>query len=827
MNVRFEMPELWEPLARRLGALPLVLAGPILRNVDQESVTVWIALKEPATVTLTVVDTANGTVLSGTEHTEPVGEHLHVLAVTSKGGALQTGRIYFYSLWTAEHGSIDLTAFKLHSNESWPRLPSFCLPPADPWQVRVLHGSCRKLHGEGQDALAHIERVVATARGNPAPAIVSPHMLLLTGDQIYADDVADALLHMLIDTNNTLLAWKRPEVVEGLVASCEGDSLRPGMRAPVVEDNAGLTAIIGGVMEKAKSHLLFLGEYVAMYLFAWSDVLWGVGIPTRDQVFRNPEELTIEQCTRFDNECSRLATSRSALPAVRRAMANIPTYMIFDDHEVTDDWFLNHGWCKRVLEKRLGRRVITNALTAYAICQAWGNTPERFLQGQPGRKLLEAVAHLKERSDEEAPWAALRSVLRIPTWDGVHDLMGLGLPDPSIHLTWHFIIYGPIVEVDGVRAPRFAVLFLDTRTMRDFPGGRNGGSVDYAELIEENALNEQLKLLPQWLHIGDGCEFCLVVSAAPVLGVELMEQYLQPALSSSKAFEQLCKWDMEAWGFQPVAVDRLLDGLAKKTDISFDPEAVPQSSRRGRFLLLGGDVHYSFSFRMQYWRDSVGYDPASHAEIVFTQLTSSSLKNEDKMTRLVGSSLGTEAVVGFATNEPLTTKTQVLSGMTEMQIATVFGIDTLVSLRLLLLSVQHLAKSGGARVQPGLVWRVDALRDNRIAMETAWTPAKVPVPTSVNRQEALAGYLKIAGNAKEYLQQGGGRIIVGANNFGEVRFDYASASPGSPPDLLHSLWWGLKKEDDEGKRWVDLEPFPLTEHRIPIRFDTPQYPKPT
>ena len=30
-------------------------------------------------------------------------------------------------------------------------------------------------------------------------------------------------------------------------------------------------------------------------------------------------------------------TARSA----RRSLANIPTYMIFDDHEVTDDWNLN------------------------------------------------------------------------------------------------------------------------------------------------------------------------------------------------------------------------------------------------------------------------------------------------------------------------------------------------------------------------------------------------------------------------------------------------------------------------------------------------------
>ena len=34
-----------------------------------------------------------------------------------------------------------------------------------------------------------------------------PHQLFLTGDQIYADDAADALLFMLTDAANNLLKW--------------------------------------------------------------------------------------------------------------------------------------------------------------------------------------------------------------------------------------------------------------------------------------------------------------------------------------------------------------------------------------------------------------------------------------------------------------------------------------------------------------------------------------------------------------------------------------------------------------------------------------------
>jgi hypothetical protein len=35
-----------------------------------------------------------------------------------------------------------------------------------------------------------------------------PHQLFLTGDQIYADEVADVLLVALTDAGDTLLGWK-------------------------------------------------------------------------------------------------------------------------------------------------------------------------------------------------------------------------------------------------------------------------------------------------------------------------------------------------------------------------------------------------------------------------------------------------------------------------------------------------------------------------------------------------------------------------------------------------------------------------------------------
>ena len=64
--------------------------------------------------------------------------------------------------------------------------------------------------------------------------------------------------------------------------------------------------------------------------------------------------------------------------------------MICDDHDVTDDWYLDGAWCQRVLASPLGRRVVRNALLAYALFQAWGNTPDQFAEPN-GLALLDAL----------------------------------------------------------------------------------------------------------------------------------------------------------------------------------------------------------------------------------------------------------------------------------------------------------------------------------------------------------------------------------------------------------------------------------------------------
>ncbi len=69
----------------------------------------------------------------------------------------------------------------------------------------------------------------------------------------------------------------------------------------------------------------------------------------------------------WDRDVVALKSFWQSLHQVRRAIANIATYTIFDDHDVSDDWNLNQSWCLGVFGSTLGRRVVSNALLAYIV----------------------------------------------------------------------------------------------------------------------------------------------------------------------------------------------------------------------------------------------------------------------------------------------------------------------------------------------------------------------------------------------------------------------------------------------------------------------------
>src|SRR6266536_157062 len=168
------------------------------------------------------------------------------------------------------------------------------------------------------------------------------------------------------------------------------------------------------------SHVISLGEFAALYLTVWSNAVWGtevtgatyaanadspgdhraiawdeelphgglivmpdVGYPGRvaGHLYVAPEdESHAEKKLRKDKTPEKVQQSlrdgfkilqefRRTLPKVQRALANVPTYMMLDDHDVTDDYFLNPMWRDRVLTSEMGQAILHNAMVAYALFQ--------------------------------------------------------------------------------------------------------------------------------------------------------------------------------------------------------------------------------------------------------------------------------------------------------------------------------------------------------------------------------------------------------------------------------------------------------------------------
>jgi hypothetical protein len=69
---------------------PLVLAGPLVRRVEEASASVFVACRDPVTVRLSIYDgTGPGRVAVATAHagTVPLGRFLHVAVVISARGS--------------------------------------------------------------------------------------------------------------------------------------------------------------------------------------------------------------------------------------------------------------------------------------------------------------------------------------------------------------------------------------------------------------------------------------------------------------------------------------------------------------------------------------------------------------------------------------------------------------------------------------------------------------------------------------------------------------------------------------------------------------------
>ena len=386
-------------------------------------------------------------------------------------------------------------------------LPTFYIPVGkNGSQLNILYGSCRKLHGNDEDSLIIGDKLLASSISNLQKR---PSSLFLIGDQIYADDVAGPLIGYLGRLSNELLGWR--EVVDGIDKNIEDIPI--GGRRQIVSTNAHFTS------EVSDNHLLGFGEFAAMYLVAWNPLIW----PKEFNSYLAKLQSSGSE-KQYEKELRDLEQCRKSIRKIRRLLANVPTYMICDDHEITDDWNIDRKWHNSVRNSKSGSQIIINGLIAYWAFQAWGNDPDSF-----DNEFVETIRIYldlkKQKSSFHYDKTFKSSSLYNDTQDNEIDKIQIMEDGIWNYKKWTYV------------APTYPLsIFLDCRTQREFvnPDGPpvllNDKVLDYIESeVYDSGYNR-----------GDPL---VIISPTPVFGFEHAESVQRFLTSISGTY----KWDLETW----------------------------------------------------------------------------------------------------------------------------------------------------------------------------------------------------------------------------------------------------------------------------------------
>lgn len=544
--------------------LPFLLAGPILRKSTAEELVFWLVTSRPLEGQFVLHhEPDHGVVFQENLtncHQIQVGTRCFVTLAHFKHH-FPTDVALSYEFETQLGPLSELNPHLLYKDEE--KLTFKISTKAD----YVLHGSCRNPHHPSKDALVSIDTKLAAQSLDERP-----DMLIMSGDQIYADHVAGPMLDVILQTID-MLGLPSESFSDAPIDSAEALYEHPDcfygrdkILPHYVDDGSLLTKFFPKrhvpifSSRENENHLITFAEFFAMYILVWSPTLWPCLNLTRllDKAFaHNGKTLSPKWQQQWREEKHILEDFIQGLPQVHRLFAHVPTYMIFDDHDVTDDWNLTVGWEKAAYSNPFSNRIIGNGLIAYWLCQGWGNEPDNF----NNEFLSVALKYLKSPTEQHQD-------------DFIRYLYSFE--------RWHFTIH---------TSPK--VVVLDTRTRRwrsESRMNKPSGLMDWEALIEfQQELMHQDKVI--------------VVSAAPMFGVKFIEA-LQKGMTT---LGQPLVIDAENWMAHPGSANTLLS--------IFTHTKTPTN-----FVILSGDVHYSFAYdiKLRFRRSSPN----------IYQITSSGFKNQ-------------------------------------------------------------------------------------------------------------------------------------------------------------------------------------------------------
>ncbi|MFD8272933.1 alkaline phosphatase D family protein [Streptomyces flaveolus] len=472
--------------------------GPLLRYNDGSSATIWAETSRPCTAEVRCADGANGTARTF----QIAGHHYVLVPVTG----LTPG--------TATEYEVLLDGARVWPPPDSRFPPSVIATPAGEEGVRVAFGSCRWAAppAGGKDRVGPDALDTLSTRVAADPEGARPDVLLLLGDQVYADEVSDATRRWIAG---------RRDLAEP-----------PGEQ---VADYA---------------------EYTRLYDESWGD------------------------------------------PEVRWLLSTVPSCMVFDDHDVIDDWNTSAAWVADMRATDWWRERILSGLMSYWVYQHLGNLSPADLAADP---LYAAVRATPDGTDALRDFAA-----RADT-------------DPA-SVRWSYRRdFGRVrlVMVDS-RAAR--VLAEDRRSMLD-PGeaawlreqvldGRDDGEAPYDHLLVGTSLPW---LLPHLVHDLEAWNAAVCGGERGARWARLGERIRRGA-------------DLEHWPAFPASFDALAGLIA---DAGTGPGAPATVS------VLSGDVHHAYVAEPSW--------PGRDTDARVVQLTCSPVHNSVPLSMRLGFRFGWSA----------------------------------------------------------------------------------------------------------------------------------------------------------------------------------------
>ncbi|WP_432116909.1 alkaline phosphatase D family protein [Streptomyces sp. bgisy032] len=297
--------------------------GPLLRYTDGSSATVWVETSRPCTAEVRCADGSGGT--AGTF--QIAGHHYALVPVTG----LTAGTTTTYEVL--------LDGARVWPMPGSPFPPSVIHAPGPDDGLHVAFGSCRWASPPagghdpvGPDALdALATRMAADPEGE------RPDVLLLLGDQVYADETSDSTQRWLASRRDL----KEP----------------PG----------------SGVADYE--------EYTHLYYESWLD------------------------------------------PRIRWLLSTVPSCMIFDDHDVIDDWNTSASWLADMRTTDWWQERLLSGLMSYWVHQHLGNLSPAEVAADPvyaqvreapdGTDVLRAFAARADTDPASVRWSYRRDFGRV------------------------------------------------------------------------------------------------------------------------------------------------------------------------------------------------------------------------------------------------------------------------------------------------------------------------------------------------------------------------------------------------------------------------------